>query len=197
MVSQSFTRLLLLNVIIVSLRCTLSLCSKAELSFYLYDLRYTAQLSRQDAFEHTHLVAVLSGIANRNSATLYTLLIEADSQWKDYLTSPNQWLDGAQFVTIDNLTDLVLTFRALLSGVVLYDPAVYATSNVASTAGGVYDALPVCYRPNDPSSLFNVLVGGASKLRLPVVLSLVGLFNGSVTGSAKCDAYMWAKERYV
>ena len=189
--TESFTRIFLL---LLAIGCTVSLCSRAG-PIYLYDLRYTAQLSRQDAFENTHLVAILSGIANRDSAVLYTLLTDADEQWKDYLTSPDQWLDGAQFVTIDNISDLVLTFRSLLSGVVLYDPIVFATSNVASTAGGVYDALPVCYRPNDAGSLYSVLVGQASGLRLPVVLNLVGLFNGSLTGSAKCDAYVWAKER--
>ena len=187
---------LLMLTTTLSLGCKVSYCSRAS-TIYLYDLRYTAQLSRQDAFEHSHLVAVLSGIANRDSPNLYTLLTEADSQWKDYMTSPKQWLDGSQFVTVDNITDLVLTFKSLLSGAVLYDPAVHATSNVASTAGGVYDALPVCYRPNDPGSLFNLLVAGTAPalVRLPVVLDLVGLFNGSVTGSSKCDAYMWAKER--
>lgn len=189
--TESLSRLFYL---LLATGCTVSLCSRAE-TIYLYDLRYTAQLSRQDAFENTHLVAILSGIANRNSAVLYTLLTNADEQWKDYLTSPDQWLDGAQFVTIGSISDLVLTFRSLISGVVLYDPVVYATSNVASTAGGVYDALPVCYRPNDAGSLYSVLVGEASELRLPVALNLVGLFNGSVTGSVKCDAYMWAKER--
>jgi hypothetical protein len=30
-----------------------------------------------------------------------------------------------------------------------------------------------------------------------VKVSLVGKFNGSVTGSAKCDAYIWAKQQYL
>ncbi|KAL5493486.1 hypothetical protein EMCRGX_G014676 [Ephydatia muelleri] len=184
--TESLSRLFYL---LLATGCTVSLCSRAE-TIYLYDLRYTAQLSRQDAFENTHLVAILSGIANRNSAVLYTLLTNADEQWKDYLTSPDQWLDGAQFVTIGSISDLVLTFRSLISGVVLYDPVVYATSNVASTAGGVYDALPVCYRPNDAGSLYSVLVGEASELRLPVALNLERFIDSNLCNSTFLAYYV-------
>eukprot|EP00731_Ephydatia_muelleri_P010702 Em0005g1288a len=175
--TESLSRLFYL---LLATGCTVSLCSRAE-TIYLYDLRYTAQLSRQDAFENTHLVAILSGIANRNSAVLYTLLTNADEAVERLPDEPGP----------------VARWRPVrVSSVAWFSttPVVYATSNVASTAGGVYDALPVCYRPNDAGSLYSVLVGEASELRLPVALNLVGLFNGSVTGSVKCDAYMWAKE---
>ena len=166
---------------------------EAPSSVYLYDLRYTAQLDRQDAFEHMHLVAATSGLVNREQAVLYSLLVDADTQWMTYLTSGGQWLNKTLFITIDNITALVETFQKSLNGVVLYDPSVYATSNLASTASGVYGLLPICYRPQDPSSLYNTLVRSGPKLQ--VVLDLVGMFNGSLTGSAKCDAYLWAKER--
>lgn len=99
-----------------------------------------------------------------------------------------------QFVSIDNITSLITQFRVVLNGVVLYDPKVYATSNVASTASGIYNLLPICYRPEDPTSLYNTLVVSSTGPKLPIVLNLVGRFNGSQSGSAKCDAYLWAKE---
>jgi len=158
-----------------------------------YNLTYTAALSRQDAFEHMHLAAALSGLANRAGPLLYTTLTSADTEWKTYLSSSGQWLNSTTFLPLSNVTTLVETLASVYSGVVLYDPKVYATSNLASTASGVYNLLPVCYRPDDPSSLYSVLVGSGS--RLQVVMNLVGIFNGSRTGSAKCDAYLWAKEK--
>lgn len=167
------------------------MCSAAP-AVYQYNLSYTTQLDRQSAFEHTHLVAALSGLVNRDRPVLYTLLTNADADWKSYLTS-REWLNSTQFILVSNISALVQLFQSSIKGVALYDPSVYATSNLASTASGVYDLLPVCYRPQDPHSLYSVLVAGGPKL--PVVLNLVGKFNGSVTGSAKCDAYLWAKDK--
>ena len=88
-----------------------------------------------------------------------------------------------------------------------YDPAVPATSNVASTAAGARGLLPVPFCPHDNASLYNLLLhgdrAGALGVRLgsadglPVAIDLVGKFNGSRTGSSKADAYMWAKETFL
>lgn len=113
----------------------------------------------------------------------------------------------------------------------LYDPKVASTSNVANTAAGVLDVLPVCYRPV-PGSLYTQVCPlvvppptqprhdhshdtykscphrpcvwcacapqlVASGPKLQVQETLVGRFNGSVTGSAKCDAYQWAIAQYI
>jgi hypothetical protein len=94
-----------------------------------------------------------------------------------------------------NLTALVGTPSLLtaVKGVVLYDPAVPATSNIASTIAGVESLLPVAYRPaGGATSVYSQLVTSGL---LQVKQSLVGMFNGNRTGSAKCDAYLWAKEK--
>lgn len=52
---------------------------------------------------------------------------------------------------------------------------------------------PLCVC-QDPSSLYSRFVASS---RLPVSLSLVDRFNGSVSGSAKCDAYLWALEHLL
>ena len=75
---------------------------------------------------------------------------------------------------------------------VLYDPAVPATSNVASTVAGADDLLPVCSRPESP--MYELPI---HQLEIPVVISLVGRFNGTFSGSAKCDAYLWAAQEYL
>ncbi len=75
-----------------------------------------------------------------------------------------------------------------------------STSNVAATASGARNLLPICYRPVSGTlsfiyfnnviiisgSLYSQFVSGGPKL--PVSLSLVNMFDGNVTGSSKCDA---------
>lgn len=55
---------------------------------------------------------------------------------------------------------------------------------------GVY-SLCLC---QDPSSLYSRFI---TSFRLAVSLSLVDRFNGSISGSAKCDAYLWALENLL
>jgi hypothetical protein len=118
------------------------------------------------------------------------------------------WLAGQEVRKIGTLEELVATFRGVFRGVVAYDERVPATSNVASTIAGVENL--VCLRYDEtPGSLYDRLVNGGP--RLPVVRKLMKddgtpLFTGSGTlpdsttpscGSAKGDAYLWAKEQYL
>lgn len=174
--------------------CTMCVfASPSPATVYTYDLSYVAELSPQNAYEHMHLVAALSGLANREQALLYTNLTAADLEWKTYLTGKDQWLNQTLFLPVPNITSLIKALSSFYKGVVLYDPKVFSTSNIASTISGVYNLLPVCYRPEDASSLYSQLV--ASGPKLSVEMNLVAMFNGSVSGSAKCDAYLWAKEK--
>ena len=54
--------------------------------------------------------------------------------------------------------------------------------------------LPVCKR-DEGDSLYRRLVVEGPKLEVRV--SLVDRFNGSISGSSKCDAYLWAKSNYL
>ncbi len=92
-------------------------------------------------------------------------------------------------------------FSAARSRACRWDPAVPATSNVATTAAGVEDLLPVRAAAGTES-----LADSLAKLGLKLQLDLAGKFTGSglipdsetrSTGSAKCDAYLWAKARYL
>src|SRR5262249_30871004 len=106
----------------------------------------------------------------------------------------------------------VHTFRSFLRGAVVWDPQVCATSNVASTVAGVEDLVAIRY-DTSPDSLYSRYVStpATPTVHLPVQRWLIqpngaSLFTGqgtipgttrNTTGSAKCDAYLWAKIRYL
>jgi hypothetical protein len=167
---------------------------------YNFDLSYTNGLSSVDRFEHVHTVAALAGIVNRDAPRLFTPLLvsggavdggaTADDQWREYLTSKGEWLEQTTWVNVSSLHDLVRIFADDLSaGVVLYDPTVPATSNLASTAAGTERLLPVSYRPKVTGSVYHQLMETDSPLNIG--LNLTGTF------SSKVDAYQWARKRWL
>lgn len=82
-------------------------------------------------------------------------------------------------------------FTGDIAGYVLWDPAVPATANVASTICGVDSLLPV--RAGSPLISYLNDLG----IEIQVKQDLTGMFDGKETGSAKCDAYLWAKRQYL
>jgi hypothetical protein len=186
-----------------------------------YDLTYAAKVDLNDAeqvkmaWDHCHAVAALQGIVNRESPRLYVRFVQSphfdqniDDYWLEKLTQSGQWLSGRTIEDVSSIEDLVEHFHDSIAGVVLYDPAVPATSNVASTIAGVENLLPIRFDPS-AGSLYSRLVSGGPQL--PVKRWLVGsdgtpMFTGQgvipgtdrpSTGSAKCDAYLWMKENYL
>lgn len=169
----------------------------------VYDLHPTRQLSPAEAFEQAHLVSALQGLVNRERPRLFLRWMEADDFWLERLRRPGRWLEQVTLETCPSLEDLLQKFSGRYQGVVLWDPAVPATSNVASTIAGVEELLPIPER-DEPGSLYRRLV--LEGPRLPVIRSLVDKFTGSGTipdsgepssGSAKNDAYRWAIAKYL
>ena len=155
---------------------------------YRYNLSYATTLAMDDAYEHTLLLGTLSGLVNRDTPRLFVSWTDADTYWLQFLTRPGQWLANATFVDIPtgNLSALVTPFLGQLQGVVLFDPHVPATSNVASTVAGVDGLLPVCFRPNTSSihspsthssthSVYDQLVGASE----PNIMNENGAFAPS------------------
>lgn len=176
-----------------------------------FDVRNPQQVA--GVWDYTHAVAALQGIVNRDAPQLYVRFVEAasrnvDDYWLDRMSEPGQWLAGAQRQRIVDLDALIRRYRKQIKGVVLYDPAVSATSNLASTIAGVEDLLPIRYDPV-PSSLYSRYVQGGPRLR--IVRRLLNedgssMFTGKgtipgtdtpSTGSAKCDAYLWLTHHYI
>ena len=143
-------------------------------------------------------VASLQGIVNRTGPRLVIRFLEGDSvkgpiNVDDYWLATLQrgWLKDNEIRRMSSLEELIDAFPEARAGVVVWDPAVPATSNVAATVCGVEDWLP----SRAGGALFARLV--ESGPQLPVKLSLVDRFTGSESGSAKCDAYLWAKRAYL
>jgi hypothetical protein len=111
---------------------------------------------------------------------------------------PYGWLANTKIVNLETLAEVLETFAADVEGVVLWDPAVPATLNVATTIAGV-ENLAVLRAGSD--------IEAEVTAHLPVKQSLVGLFKPGATtlpesvtpssGSPKTDAYLWAEEKYL
>lgn len=153
-------------------------------------------------------LTTLQGIVNRDRPQLYLLHDHqrldtpgVDTFWLAKYQEAGQpygWLAKTDLVELASFTEVLDTFADQVEGVVLWDPAVPATLNVATTIAGVED-LAVLRAGSD---LWPEL-----SRHLTVKQSLVELFRpGAVTlpgsdtlssGSPKTDAYLWAIERYL
>jgi hypothetical protein len=162
------------------------------------------------AWDTAHLVASLQGIVNRHEAVLFVRFDAAvDDFWFSWLREPGNWLAGREVVRLDSLEALLRQFQQSAKGVVLYKEDVWATSNLASTLAGVEDRLCLRFDPASDSVCQRVLA-----LDLPFLKDVFKLYQAdgsplftgkgkilgtdlNSTGSAKCDAYLWAKQRFL
>jgi len=144
----------------------------------------------QDAYDEALAVACLQGILNRDSTELYVLSRRNSrpQYWLDVLSQAGRWLEGRDSTRVADLDSLVRLAGARVRGAVIWDPAVPASVNVATTVAGVEDGIVL-----SPEFAARFL----SKWQLPVLADLRGRFTGSETGSAKNDAYRWALREYV
>jgi len=141
-------------------------------------------------YDALYFISALQGLVNRDAPRLFTrYLYDVDDFWFDY--AREVWLTGVEVVELDSLSALIRRFGADIRGLVLWDPAVPATSNLAATICGVDGWLPM--RADSPLLALEETRG----LWPEVKEDLRGRFTGAVTGSAKCDAYVWAKEHYL
>jgi hypothetical protein len=150
---------------------------------------------RYDALK---FAASLQGLVNRERPQLLLRFLEGPGQGRsinidDYWLEKMQggWLKGEAVERVSSLEALLERFPEAGAGVVLWDPEVPATANVAATICGVDGLLPV----RAQSALAARLVDGGP--RLPIRGSLVGMFTGAESGSRKCDAYLWAMRTYL
>ena len=160
-----------------------------------------------------HLVASVQGIVNRHRPVLFVRFTpDPDDFWWDTLRQDGQWLAGRPVRALDSIEQLLDVFQSRLRGVVVATERLHATSNLASTIAGVEDRVCLRYDPAPQSVYTRVMASG-----LPLAADVVWLCDqsggplfsgvaGSVipdtgqpgipsTGSAKCDAYLWAKQR--
>lgn len=149
-------------------------------------------------YDAVKLVASFQGLVNRDAPRLVIRFLDGegasgpinvDDYWNNLLLQG--WWKGRVVEEEKDLAALLRRFPEQAAGLVLWDPAVPATANVAATVCGVDGWLPV--RAGSP--LLPLL--GQAGAALPVKLDLTGKFTGAVSGSAKCDAYLWAMDNYM
>lgn len=154
---------------------------------YLYMPR---QASGTGAYDEAVAVACLQGIINREEPWLYVLSNSTarTQYWLDTLSGQASWLAGKTRVPVADLNGLVHLAGDRLKGVVIWDPAVPATMNVATTIAGVKDAVAL-----SPELAERVL----PDWKLPILEDLRNRFDGAESGSRKNDAYRWAVREYL
>lgn len=195
--------------------------SKDENPIYTYDMTNIYKLDRavesntQRIWDELHFVSSLQGLANRDSAHLYIYLVgeengRIDHFWFNKLREPGNWLNNKTVKSIPDLKTLVNTFKSSIKGLVVYDGNVPATSNAASTIAGAENLACIRYDKHK-GSLYRWLTDDPDGPKLPVKVWLVrrngtsiftgkGIIHGTnikSTGSAKCDVYIWAKNKYL
>lgn len=160
---------------------------QAKPPLYVYELGSAGEAK---AYDEALAVACLQGIINRNAPRLYVLSAAnaRPGYWLDLFSKEGQWLSRRERVQVAGLHDLVKLAGEDVKGVVLWDPEVPATVNVATTIAGVRDAIVL-----SPELAEQCL----PEWRLPVLEDLRGRFDGSLTGSKKNDAYRWAIREYL
>ncbi|MFA0751470.1 MAG: hypothetical protein SLRJCFUN_001873, partial [Candidatus Fervidibacter sp.] len=112
----------------------------------------------------------LQGLINRTRPQLYLLFNETDPFWLDWLKK-RSWIKTTEIVSKPQ--DLLRQFRHVVKGMVIYDPLLPATKNVATMLCSLEDAIAVSPRL-------------AKQLDLPVVADLRDRWR------TNAEAYEWA-----
>ena len=184
-------------------------------------MTYTLKLNRtnphqlHEIWDDSHVLTGLQGLANRNNAAIYQFFIGGDTGsidhfWWHWMRGEHNWLSGGRVRLFKTLRDLIMEYQHLVRGLVAYDEHVPSTSNVASTVAGVEDLLPIRFDKSH-TSLFYWLTSDPKGPHFSVKVWLIrpdgsplftgnGIIPGTTTAStksAKCDAYIWAKELYL
>lgn len=168
------------------------------------------------AYDELALLAALQGIVNRDAPRLYVLGVtgpggqDLDASWWARMAELGWTVAKAAPAEAGDLQTLLAMFGHRTRGLVVWDPAVPATQNVAATLAGVLDLLPVARRTaasGGVTPLYQELLragwGPAVRLVHPDGSPLFtgrGTIPGThlpSTGSAKNDAYLWAKVHYL
>ncbi len=123
------------------------------------------------------LAAALQGIVNRRRPRIYLLRPSTEG--------PETWLRtlGVPYDRAPDLYALIVKYRAELRGLVVPDPAVPATRNLATTLAGQYDALVA-----GPAHLERLTQPPYS---LPVLADLRGRFADNAAAYAWAVAELW------
>ena len=145
-------------------------------------------------------IVAVQGLRNREGPELFLFWADHDTFWLRYMMEPGHFMNGMQIREIDTFDEFLKCYCTFIrnQGLALWDPDVPATMNVATTACGVEGCIPI-------RAESRILQRIEAATKAPVALNLVGKFTGKgmiegtnrpSSGSAKCDAYLWALEKF-
>jgi hypothetical protein len=201
--------MVLVSLLLAILHWVCSTCVGETETLSYFDLRDTNSLPDSQRYDLLHAATCVQGLANRDAPRVFLIFNDDDPLWLTRLQEEGGLCENWQTREIKDFDAFFERFSKYVNGVVLYDPnpetGVISTSLVATTAAGVENGIAL---RKDPAadSLYHKLVLDPAGPKLPVLVDLAGKFNGrgtiwqtetSSTGSAKCDAYQWAIERYI
>ncbi len=154
-------------------------------------------VTRYDLFRFT---TCLQGLLNREKPELFLFWDEHDRFWLDYMTGEGKFLENEPLETVETVEEILKRYAGFIRecGLILWDEAVPATLNAATTVCGVRGFLPI--RAGNSANIVQSITG--AQVRLDLRERFTG--NGKIwqtdemsTGSAKCDAYVWALVNYM
>ncbi|MCX5771065.1 MAG: GxGYxYP family putative glycoside hydrolase [Candidatus Hydrogenedentes bacterium] len=174
-------------VIILGSFCAMAAGDGEEGVMYVYTLTTSGTAG---AYDEAMAAACIQGIVNRDGPRVYVVSAGnvRPQYWLDTLSQAPGWLAGKKRVPVADLDALVALAGKRLKGAVVWDPAVPATVNVATTIAGVKDGVVL-----SPDMAERSL----PRWNLPVLEDLRGRFDGAGCGSKKNDAYRWAVREYL
>lgn len=158
---------------------------------YMYT--FTVPKNASDRYELLITAATVQGVYNPTAERkLYIIdsAVSAPTNVLNTMTNDERWLSTIDRVNIGgDLERLLEIAQNYIKSVVIWDPQVPATVNVATTVAGVETGIVMT--PTQYDVYANDLPADVK------VISLVGKFTGEETGSAKNDAYRWAIREYL
>jgi len=154
-------------------------------TLYVYTIEKSGTIT---AYDEVEAVACIQGVLNREEPCLYVLSTTygRPSYWLDKFYSG--WIGGRKRIDVKDFDALLKLALSKTNKAIIWDPKVPATINVATTMAGVEDA--IVFSPTLAKKY-------CEQYGFEVIKDFQGMFNGSITGSAKNDAYRWAKEEFL
>lgn len=159
--------------------------------------------------EEVRLVASLQGLINRSfgmDAEHTTMLMlsndQSDGFWLKQMRNGGITSNLKKSKQLVNMDDFYNTFKEQLKycGMALWDPDVPATANVATTACGADGYLPVM----EGGAVYEKMTALGAEVKLNLCDKFTGVEGTKIpdtnvmsSGSKKCDAYLWALEKYM
>ena len=154
-----------------------------------YRWSWPEDLKGSEAYDASVTLFCLQGLVNRSpDKRLYIEMTPASRNWRAKLEKPPSSLASIGWKTLMDAGEVLELGMPYVKCVILWDPSVPATVNVATTMAGIEQGLVLT------SARYGEL---KERLAGLPVLSLCGMFDGKETGSAKNDAYRWAMRRYL